>query len=264
MKKLTDVDLHLFLAKTMPWRHRIFLRGFLLFDPNLRNRLHTLKLEVEAYRQVEQNQLKVKLFGSPIHTSRTKIADVRRNAFSHGRRFWEFVESHRSGQGMALAMATLVLSVVVLPWLGGQKEIEFTAKGDAFALKLFVKGDSLRAINEDRLLVSSHDTLQFMPLGAAKPFLAVYGWDAEQGLVRLFPATGDQARQVTVKDPPPGLVLAGGGENRLFCITHGRTFSVDSTLSELEKLGLTQSLTPTISPMPPGWKMQVFTVRDKL
>lgn len=274
MKRLTEVDWHLYLADALPWRSRWLMRMALLFSREKRRDLAVLRGTIAEYRGREQGRLAEKLFGpfhglaATSHSSRAPVAS---------RETWgQRLASRLSpGRGMGLALASLALAAVLWPlWQSGQDgrisghaSVEYTAKGESGGMRLFVKGDSLRAEIGREVRVTRHDTLQLLPLGKAQPFLAVFGYDAGQGLVRIFPAPGqgDAAQQVSGSKPPPGLVLSSGGDNHLICVTKTNSFSLDSVAQVLRRSdpAVLSAVSLSRSERADGAKVQVFLVREK-
>ncbi len=160
-----------------------------------------------------------------------------RNGMSLVRELW-------ARRGLRLGMSMLfsvVLALALFPLMQSETlklrsvdEPLYTAKGSPLELSLFVKGDSLRRVQGSELRVASHDTLQLLPPGASKPFVAIYGYEPGSGLTRLFPAQGNQSTQISTADPPPGLVLSSGEENRLICIAQEKAFSLRELESALQ------------------------------
>jgi|GEM_PF-6212149 len=253
---LNEIDWHLYFAKAMPFRHRALLRLALWMNASLRREAAETKKEIEAYLREDAERLGRKCFGTRPSPEGNKVSPAR--VFGG---FWE--SSFGLRPGLAMAAAALVVAVGLWPRQGAKIPAQdFTAKGNGLEMRLFIKGLSLRPATDDPIQVSIGDTLQIMPMPGAQPHLAIFGWDSEQGLSLVFPKAGKVARKISVDEPPPGLVLTGSGESRLICVSHSAPFSLDSTLRVLSGMGLASEKKPFTPPMPSGWKLQTFTVRE--
>ncbi len=273
MKRLTEVDWHLYLADALPWRSRLLMGVALLFSREKRRDLAVLRESISEYRGHEQGRLAEKLFG-PFH-GLASAANPRHVHVTPGGTWLEKLATRLSpGRGMGLALASLALAAVLWPlWqseLGratGKAPVEYTAKGESDGMRLFVKGDSLRAEIGREVWVTRRDTLQLLPLGKSQPFLAVFGYDAEQGLVRIFPAPGqgNAALQVSGGKPPPGLVLSSGGDNHLICVTKTTSFPLDSVAQVLRRSdpAVLSAVALARNRQEKEAKVQVFLVREK-
>jgi hypothetical protein len=220
--RLTDVDLQLYLAGALPLGKRLLLRWTLRLDPELRARLARLREENAAFRRKEMRRLEGILFPAPI------VRGARAGAVRERGPAWL----------PALAGACCVLLFCALPFRAGLRDVlggaldeavndpDVIAKGRGLGVSLFVKGDSAYRVESQTARVAATDTLQVMPLGAEPQYLALLGWDARQGLVRLFPREGGRAPRVSRSAPPPALLLQDVADNRLICVTATGPFSV--------------------------------------
>lgn len=198
----------------------------LLLDKSLRGRLERIREEYAGYRNTEMPSLGSRLLRTPrpfpaeAQAPRGPLA-----GFAPG--------GGRLAHGLTGAFAVLALCAV--PWLApvpaGVEASGWTgagpdviAKGRGLGVGLYVKGDSAYRVENHAARLRPDDTLQALPLGSATQHLALLGWDARQGLVRLFPAEGSVSRLVSPREPPPALLLQGMEESRLVCITSGAPF----------------------------------------
>ena len=247
-----EADLHLYLAGALPRRKRLLLAWALALDAGLRARMDSLRAEAEAYRNLEMTSLRARLYPAPgpavsAQPERAASAPAGRRAApspeAGGFRWESFLPSGRQW-GPALGGAFAVLALCAAPWLkpagglegawggrpapgsgaSGVGSPDFIAKGNGLGVALYVKGDSAYRVERHAARVSPEDTLQALPLGSAPQHLALFGWDARQGLVRLFPAEGEASRRVSPDAPPPALLLQGMEDNRLVCVTSNAPF----------------------------------------
>ena len=73
-RKLTDADLQLFLAGTLPWGKAFLLRIALLISPDVRLRIRALKSENDRYVQQEFPGLKARVIPRGRRTTETDNA----------------------------------------------------------------------------------------------------------------------------------------------------------------------------------------------
>lgn len=231
--RVDEADLHLYLAGALPWSKRLLLAWAFLLDAGLRTRLESLRAEAGTYRGREMAALRARLFPS------AGAAPGRARAFSPdpeagGFRWGSLLPSGRQW-GPALGGAFAMLVLCAAPWLKPADEPRvgesawggnpgFIAKGNGLGIALYVKGDSAFRVERHAARVSPGDTLQALPLGSAPQYMALFGWDARQGLVRLFPAEGADSRRVSPDSPPPALLPQGMEDNRLVCVTSNAPF----------------------------------------
>jgi hypothetical protein len=115
-------------------------------------------------------------------------------------------------------------------------------------------------VENQTALVAASDTLQVMPLGTEPQHLVLLGWDARQGLVRLFPLEGDRSRRVSRRDPPPALLLQDMSDNRLICVTATGPFRIADAESALAREPFRPMQKAPHSHLHNGLYLQVFTV----
>jgi hypothetical protein len=221
--RLTELDLRLYLAGALPPGKRLLFRWALALDPALRARLREARAADAAFRRGGMPRLRERLFPEPRRAS----------AAPSPRAFGFF----RPGFAPALAGAVCALaftSFLIAPGLksaGGAYDAamgnpEAIAKGRGLGVALLVKGDSVYRVERQAARVRGTDTLQVLPLGTEPQHLVLLGWDARQGLVRLFPRAEGPAPRVSRTQPPPALLPQDGAENRLICVTATGPFTV--------------------------------------
>jgi hypothetical protein len=268
MKTLTDTDLHLYLAKAMPWQKRLLFRVAVFFNDDLRKRLQEMRQEIAGFQSHEQSRLAYKLYAN---------ADLGRTAEARAKARMTFAERLSFHPRLRLALSTglsLVIALAIWPLyqskalkIDGPEEPLYTAKGSPLELSLFVKGDTLRRVVGETVRISGTDTLQLLPAGGAKPHIAIYGLEPGQPLTRLFPAQGEKARQITSHEPPPGLVLSGGSENRLICIALDKPFDLAEIENVLQGMAWgkvpSQSKSALLKNFPAPWHVQTFSVQGE-
>jgi hypothetical protein len=268
--RVNEADLHLYLAGALPWRKRLILAGALALDAGLRTRLASLRAEAEAYRNLEMTSLRGRLFPA----AGPARGAARGGAPAPGGFRWEgFLPSGRpwSQWGPALGGAFAVLALCAAPWLkpagdmgpgdgawGGAPDI--IAKGNGLGIALYVKGDSAFRVERHAARVSPEDTLQALPLGSAPQHLALFGWDARQGLVRLFPAEGAESRRVAPDAPPPALLTQGMEDNRLVCVTSNAPFRLREAEALLGRPPFRPLDKAPATRLQDGLLVQVFTI----
>lgn len=244
---LSDVDLHLYLAGALPPGKRLLMAWNVALDARLRSRLKALREETERFGQMEMPALKAKLF--PVAAT---MAPARRAAFIKAGEAredgsWKDWLPLGSRQwGYALAGSFAVLALCAVPFFGPPQGVDdhvyvagegpdAIAKGRGLGVTLYVKGDSSYKVEDHAARMSPQDTLQAIPLGNAAQQMVLLGWDARQGLVRLFPSDGSMSRQVSAAEPPPALLLQGMEENRLVCVTGSAPFRIQDAEALLRR-----------------------------
>ncbi len=127
-------------------------------------------------------------------------------------------------------------------------------------MNLFVKGDSAYRVEHQAALVGSADTLQVIPLGSEAQNLVLLGWDARQGLVRLFPKEGGRSRRVSGREPPPALLLQDVADNRLICVTAVGSFRIAEAEAALRRDPFVPMEKAPASHLHKGLYLQVFSI----
>lgn len=270
--ELSDVDLHLYLAGALPAGKRLLLRWHLLLDAGLRARLADLRRANAEFAAGEMASLRGRLFPAVPAPGRAPAARSRASAgggaagggfdwsgFPGGRRF-----------GYALAGGFAVLALCAVPFLRGTHDLavdgiaandpDVLVKGRGLGVTLYVKGDSAFRVENHSARMAPTDTLQAVPLGSAPQHLVLLGWDANQGLVRLFPSEGPGSRRVSAAEPPPALLLQGMDENRLVCVTSGSPFRVEDALALLGKKPFQPLPKAPAAHLEQGLFVQVFAI----
>ena len=269
--KPTSTDLQLYLAGALPASKRLMMRWALWLDSDLRDSLRSLRELNAGFRDGEMQRLRRSLF--PFAASRQ---DGRPGPARNGTGFPSGFRARRP----ALAGALALLVICALPWirvprsaapgpdsaapasLGGQAPADpgFVAKGRGLGISLFVKGDIAYRVENHAARLAATDTLQVVPLGSEPQQLVLLGWDARQGLVRLFPKSGGRSRRVSRLDPPPALLLQDMAENRLICVTAVSPFPIAAAEAALRgKPFLPMEKAPS-SHLHKGLYLQVFAI----
>ncbi len=246
--KLSATDLQLYLAGALPASKRLMMDWALLVDGGLRAELRSLRERNAAYREREMPRLQRSLYPHVAHAAggQAPARSARTPAFPR------FPGASAQVPGLACAFALMVLCV--LPFFPGTRakgmqpdsvptgfdasavsDPDFIAKGRGLGVSLFVKGDIAYRVENQAAKVAATDTLQVMPLGSEAQHLVLLGWDARQGLVRLFPKDGEQSRRVSRLDPPPALLLQDMAENRLICVTAVAPFRIADAEAALKR-----------------------------
>jgi hypothetical protein len=273
--KLTETDLQLYLAGALPRAKGLMLRWALLMDRDLRAELRGLRAGNEAYRKKEMRRLHGILFPDAPAQGLAANARAARDQATQDRTAGGRFGFGAMRLGPALAGAFSVAVLCALPWVrpapagnalapaldessgAGPAVI---AKGRGLGVSLFVKGDSAYRVENQTALVAASDTLQVMPLGTEPQHLVLLGWDARQGLVRLFPLEGDRSKRVSRRDPPPALLLQDMSDNRLICVTATGPFRIADAESALAREPFRPMQKAPPSHLQNGLYLQVFTV----
>jgi hypothetical protein len=268
----SETDLQLYLARALPISKRLMMAWALRVDRELRAELRRLEEGNASFRKKEMRRLQGILFPAPPGSG----------ARTHAARGF----SVRRGWGPALACAMGMVVLCVLPYRAGTggsgasgsaafshafsdeagfgegiaSGPGFIAKGRALGVNLFVKGDSAYRVERQTALVAVTDTLQVMPLGSEAQHLVLLGWDARQGLVRLFPKDGERARKVSGQDPPPALLLQDMTDNRLICVTAVGPFRIADAEAALRRKPFLPMEKAPASHLQNGLYMQVFSI----
>lgn len=275
MRNLGDVDLHLYLAGALPAGRRLLMGWALLLDAGLRARLKALREENSAYTNREMTRLRQRLFPAlPALPSRALPSRNGASAASpeglRDRLRALFPPGGRS-LGYALAGSFAVLALCAAPFLGQRQALggfgdpgpEYIVKGSALGVSLFVKGDSAYRVQNHSAKVAPADTLQAIPLGTSAQHLVLLGWDARQGLVRIFPAEGGMSRQVSAAEPPPALLLQGLEENRLVCVTANAPFRIAQAEALLRRKPFQPLASAPATHLVQGLYIQVFAIAKR-
>lgn len=267
---LTETDLQLYLARALPLGKRLMIAWAALVDRGLRADLRELGEFNASFRKKEMRRLHGILFPAPLGASaRATDADRRGSAgFFPGR------ASGPRAWGAALAGALSLSVLCALPWylspepygapstLSGNADgdPDWIAKGRGLGVNLFVKGDSAYRVENHTAHVAPTDTLQVVPLGSEAQHLVLLGWDARQGLVRVFPKEGARARRVSRLEPPPALLLQDMAENRLICITAVGPFLVSDAEAALRNRPYRPIEKAPASHLHKGLYLQIFSI----
>ena len=259
----TETDLQLYLAGALPPAKRLMMAWALLVDGSLRAELRRLEARNESFRRKEMRRQQGILFPDSLGTAAAAAAE--RNGA--GNRAVS-AEGVRWAPVLAGAMGLIVLCV--LPFravtdLGGTgfasaDDPAFIPKGGALGVNLFVKGDSAYRVEHQAALVGSADTLQVIPLGSEAQNLVLLGWDARQGLVRLFPKEGGRSRRVSGREPPPALLLQDVADNRLICVTAVGSFRIAEAEAALRRDPFVPMEKAPASHLHKGLYLQVFSI----
>lgn len=272
--QLSDTDLHLYLARALPRRQTWYLRLALFLSPDLRQRLAALQAEIQVYREERQPRLAEKMFG-PWHSlpRAAEAAPSPQDALGIWRR-----------RGPLLAMASvLVVALGIWPIYLTERMAEqittqggqgadadvplYTAKGAPAEMQLFVKGDTLSRVTGLDVSLTPGDTLQLVPPGGSQPYVAIYGYEYQNGIagpmVRIFPKSGLAASQVSAAKPPPGLTVSGSAENRLICIASDRGFDLALAESTLSNPSAKAGSSSWPKNWPKGWRVQAYSIKAR-
>jgi hypothetical protein len=241
--KPTATDLQLYLAGALPPFQRILLTWALLVDGELRSELRAQRDLNASFRSRELPRLRQALFPG------RQSGPARERGL---------------GKLPSLMGAMALLVLCALPWLPSPENPgsgpEVIAKGRGLGVNLFVKGDTAYRVENQSAYVGAGDTLQVIPLGTEAQQLVLLGWDARQGLVRLFPKDGDRSRRVSRRDPPPALLLQDVDDNRLICVTAVNPFRIADAEAALRgKPFLSMEKAPP-SHLHKGLYLQIFSI----
>lgn len=266
---LTETDLQLYLAGALPRSKSLMMAWALLVDGSLRAELRALKERNASFRKKEMRRLHGILFPA------SGAGAVRRPAAAG---FSPFRTGGMRALGPVLAGAFSLSVLCALPWIHpaasgdsrpgfasstlseSESDPAFIAKGRGLGVSLFVKGDSAYRVENQAAFVAVTDTLQVMPLGSEAQHLVLLGWDARQGLVRLFPKEGDRARRVSRLDPPPALLLQDMTDNRLICVTAVAPFRIADAEAALRRKPFLPMEKAPASLLQKGLYLQVFAI----
>lgn len=264
--KLNDVDLHLYLAGALPWPKRILMAWTLALDPGLRARLAELRGDADGYRNREMTSLMARLFPRRPGSLRASGRKSRESSWPG------FLPKGGRPMGLALAGSFAVLVLCAVPYLDPGRNADRTAggwaaegpdiiaKGRGLGVSLYVKGDSAYRVENHSARVAQADTLQAVPLGSAPQHLVLLGWDARQGLVRLFPSDGSMSRRVSATQPPPALLLQGMEDNRLVCITSSAPFRIEDAEALVRRRPFLPLTKAPVTHLDKGLYVQVFAI----
>ena len=259
---LTDIDLQLYLAGALPLGKRLMLKWALAMDRPLRNRLRELEAGNQSFRRKEMRRLEGILFPeAPGAATRRSVRGAHDGRRSQERAWIPSL----AGACCVLAFCALPLFRAVEPFASGSMaaalgEPDFIPKGRALGVNLFVKGDSAYRVEHQTALVAATDTLQVMPMGSEAQHLVLLGWDARQGLVRLFPREGDRSRRVSRFEPPPALLLQDMADNRLICVTATGPFKVSDAEAALRRKPFQPLDKAPASHLGNGMYLQIFSI----
>ncbi|MDQ3000515.1 MAG: hypothetical protein M3Y08_04555 [Fibrobacterota bacterium] len=265
---LTETDLQLYLAGALPLGKRLMFAWAVLVDRDLRADLRGLEEINASFRKKEMRRLQGILFPAPLGAS-ARAPDADRRGFAgffpaRGPRAW----------GPALVGALSLSVLCALPWYlspepsGSPSTLsgieaggpDWIAKGRGLGVNLFVKGDSAYRVENQTAHIAPMDTLQVVPLGSEAQHLVLLGWDARQGLVRVFPKDGARARRVSRLEPPPALLLQDMAENRLICITAVGPFLVSDAEAALRNRPYPAIEKAPFSYLHKGLYLQIFSI----
>lgn len=266
LEKLNDVDLHLYLAGALPWPRRFLMAWHLALDPGLRTRLASLRGEADAYRNREMTSLEARLFPRRARSGHPSGRKARASSWL------DFLPKGGRPLGLALSGSFAVLILCAVPYLDPARDAaqsadgwagegpDIIAKGRGLGVSLYVKGDSAYRVENHAAKVAQADTLQAVPLGSAPQHLVLLGWDARQGLVRLFPSEGSMSRKVSAAQPPPALLLQGMEDNRLVCITSSAPFRIEDAEALIKRRPFLPLTKAPVTHLDKGLYVQVFAI----
>lgn len=258
---LNDLDVQLYLAGAMPWGKRLMFRWALLLDRDLRVRLDEARAANRAFSRKEQRRLRGILFPeAPGVAARRSV-----QASAAGARSPRVWIPALAGACCVLVLIALPAYRAALPGAGGftgadVEGPEFVAKGRSLGVSLFVKGDSAYRVEHQAARVTATDTLQVMPMGTGPQHLVLLGWDARQGLVRLYPREGELAPRVSRSEPPPALLLQDVDDNRLICITATEPFKVADAEAALRRKPFQPLDKAPATHLGDGLYLQIFSI----
>jgi hypothetical protein len=282
--RLTETDLQLYLAGALPPGKRLMMAWALRVDGALRADLDRLKAGNAAFRRKEGRRLQGILFpdapGSAAAREPRNAREAARGSAGAGSARTQAASGLRRGWAPALAGAFSLAVLCVLPFRGapgadgaaGHDERrgfdgsaaaarhDFIAKGGALGVNLFVKGDTAYRVEHQSARVAVTDTLQVVPLGSEAQHLVLLGWDARQGLVRLYPREGERARKVSGREPPPALLLQDMADNRLICVTAVGPFRIAEAEAALRRAPFLPMEKAPASHLHKGLYLQVFSI----
>jgi hypothetical protein len=282
----TETDLQLYLAGALPPGKRLMMAWALRVDGALRADLDRLKAENAAFRRKEGRRLQGILFpkapGSADAREAWNARAAARGSAGAGPAGTRAASGLRRGWAPALAGAFSLAVLCVLPFRGapgpdggvgadhgGRRGFDgsaaaarhdFIAKGGALGVNLFVKGDTAYRVEHQTARVAVTDTLQVVPLGSEAQHLVLLGWDARQGLVRLYPREGGLARKVSGREPPPALLLQDMADNRLICVTAVGPFRIAEAEAALRRAPFLPMEKAPASHLHQGLYLQVFSI----
>lgn len=245
--RITEADLHLYLAGAFPLAKRLLMSWALAVDPELRLRLEAIRRETAAYRETEMPALHAKLF--PVSA---RAAQPARRFASRGRFRFAFAGG--------FALVALLCAVPLLHPGKESAEEDFIAKGKALGVSLYVKGNVARRAESHSVQVLPTDTLQVVPVGSEPQHLALLGWDRRQGLVVLFPRGGDAAPRISSGEPPPALLPDGLEESRLICVTSVSPFRIERAEALLSGAAYRSMDKAPAARLEDGIYVQIFTI----
>lgn len=258
---LNDVDLQLYLAGALPLGKRLMLGWALFMDRGLRERLAAARASNRAFARKEQRRLQGILFPEAPGIASRRAAEAAPAS-----------AAQRRGWVPALAGACCALVFVAFPAYraasSGNAGLavseadgpDFVAKGRSLGVSLFVKGDSAYRVEHQSARVAATDTLQVVPMGSGPQHLVLLGWDARQGLVRLYPREGERAPRVSREEPPPALLLADVDDNRLICVTATGPFKVADAEAALRRKPFQPMDKAPASHLGNGLYLQIFSI----
>lgn len=253
---LNDLDLQLYLAGALPPGKRILMALALALDPGLRARLAEAKEANRAFARKEQRRLRGILFPE------APGAAARRAAKADPAPAQGWIPA-LAGACCALALVALPARHALLPGnpaFPGAEGPEYIAKGRSLGVSLFVKGDTAYRVEHQAAKVGATDTLQVIPMGAGPQHLVLLGWDARQGLVRLYPREGERAPRVSPSEPPPALLLQDVEDNRLICVTATGPFKVADAEAALRRKPFQPIDKAPASHLGGGLYLQIFSI----
>jgi hypothetical protein len=258
-KGLGDLDLQLYLAGAMPLAKRLLMALSLMADGDLRARMRAVRAANATYRETEMGRLASRLYPesgiskaeTPIDTSKSRTFKVTHPRVAR----WD----------LRLAGSLALLALCALPFwhTAAPGPEDAIAKGRGLGVNLFVKGDTAYRVENQDARISPADTLQVVPLGSEPQHLVLLGWDARQGLVRLFPQNGAYSHRVSHDEPPPALLLQGLSDNRLICVTATSPFRVSDVEALLRRTPYHSAGPAPASRLEGGMYLQIFTISKR-
>jgi hypothetical protein len=208
-RQFSDLDLMLYLNKSMPLGKRLLFKLFLLKSSALRKQLAELKIQQKEYKRNIQPGLHRRLFPNQARAQQKGSTGTSIPLFAG----WNW-----SRAGLVLVPLLIMALVFFLPGADEQQNTQtafLTPKG-SLGVNLYIKSsDSIRMVSEQRSVITSEDTLQIKPTAAS--YLGVWAWSTENRLEKVF--SQDSLKLAGPDKLPPALILDGGTSNKLICVT---------------------------------------------
>lgn len=258
---LSNVDLQLYLAGALPLGKRLMLGWALIVDRGLRARLSEAREANRAFARKEQRRLQGILYPEALGAAARRGAGAG-SASAPSQRGWIPALAGACCALVLVAMPAYRSASSGIPGLAASEADgpDFVAKGRSLGVSLFVKGDSAYRVENQAARVAATDTLQVLPMGAGPQHLVLLGWDARQGLVRLYPREGERAPRVSRDEPPPALLLQDVDDNRLICVTATGPFKIADAEAALRRKPFLPMDKAPASHLGNGLYLQIFSI----